>query len=56
MQSVAKSVQGLPTPPMGGVTFRQVPPLQVPWLQTFEAQHGWLMPPHAVQLFDWQTV
>jgi hypothetical protein len=33
-----------------------VPLVQVPWVQAFEAQQGWLSPPHAAQLPDWQRL
>jgi hypothetical protein len=52
---VEKLAQGAPTPVWLAVVW-QVPAMHVPWLQTFEAQQGWLSAPHAVQLFDWQTV
>jgi hypothetical protein len=33
----------------------QVPLVHEPWLHTLPAQHGWLSPPQATQLFDWQV-
>jgi hypothetical protein len=43
--------QGVPTPVWVAVVW-QVPLMQVPWLHTFEAQHGWLSAPHALQVPD----
>ena len=52
---VENVAQAVPTAVWVAVVW-QVPLMQVPWLHTFEAQHGWLSALHAVQVFDWQTV